>query len=133
MLRMKPSGWTIVASLLALGCGRVSFDLTGDGGITGDGQGQGDGAMVDVPDNAMTIKFGERPTADVTGVTFDTFISNEVGESTLNYGATDELGYVQPTRTALLAARGRGTDYHFNQIVGWKVARDGAVTFHGET
>ena len=36
-------------------------------------------------------------------------------------------------RTALLAARGIGTDYHFNQIVGWKIARDGAVTFHGET
>lgn len=47
--------------------------------------------------------------------------------------ATDEAGYVQPTRAALLAARGLGTDYHFNQIVGWKVARDGAVTFHGET
>lgn len=47
--------------------------------------------------------------------------------------ATDEAGYVQPTRAALLEARGLGTDYHFNQIVGWKVARDGAVTFHGET
>lgn len=47
--------------------------------------------------------------------------------------ATDEAGYVQPTRAALLEARGLGTDYHFNQIVGWKVARDGAVTFHGQT
>lgn len=47
--------------------------------------------------------------------------------------ATDEAGFVQPTRRALLAARGRGTDYHFNHIVGWKLARDGQVTFHGET
>lgn len=47
--------------------------------------------------------------------------------------ATDEAGFVQPTRQALIAARGAGTDYHFNQIVGWKVARDGAITFHGET
>jgi sulfane dehydrogenase subunit SoxC len=56
------------------------------------------------------------------------------GESaTLLSRATDETGAVQPTRTELVRARGRGTDYHFNQIVGWKVARDGGVTFHGET
>lgn len=55
------------------------------------------------------------------------------GEHVLLSRATDEAGYVQPTRAALLEARGPGTDYHFNQIVGWKVARDGAVTFHGLT
>jgi len=47
--------------------------------------------------------------------------------------ATDETGETQPTRTALIARRGIGTDYHFNQIVGWQVARDGAITFHGES
>ncbi|MBI2407364.1 MAG: sulfite dehydrogenase [Gemmatimonadetes bacterium] len=47
--------------------------------------------------------------------------------------ATDETGYVQPTRTALLKVRGIGTDFHFNPIVGWKVAANGAVTFHAET
>ena len=47
--------------------------------------------------------------------------------------ATDETGYVQPTRTALLAVRGPGTDYHYNQIVGCDVAADGAVTFFGES
>jgi sulfane dehydrogenase subunit SoxC len=47
--------------------------------------------------------------------------------------ATDETGYVQPTRSALIAARGIGTDYHFNQIVGCDVATDGAVTFFGES
>lgn len=55
------------------------------------------------------------------------------GEHVLLSRATDEAGFVQPTRATLLAARGLGTDYHFNQIVGWKVARDGAVTFHGLT
>jgi hypothetical protein len=40
---------------------------------------------------------------------------------------------VQPTRTALLAVRGAGTDYHFNQIVGWDVKNDGHCFFHGET
>jgi sulfane dehydrogenase subunit SoxC len=47
--------------------------------------------------------------------------------------AHDDAGYVQPTRTALVEARGPGTDYHFNPILGWKVARDGVVTFHGAT
>ena len=47
--------------------------------------------------------------------------------------ATDETGYVQPTRTVLLGVRGIGTDYHFNHIVGWKVQGDGRVFYHGET
>jgi sulfane dehydrogenase subunit SoxC len=47
--------------------------------------------------------------------------------------ATDETGYVQPTRAALIKVRGIGTDFHFNPIVGWKVAANGAVTFHAET
>jgi sulfane dehydrogenase subunit SoxC len=43
--------------------------------------------------------------------------------------ATDETGYSQPTRKALLAVRGPGTQYHFNNIRAWKIAADGAVTF----
>jgi len=54
-------------------------------------------------------------------------------EAVLLSRATDETGYVQPTRKALINVRGIGTDFHFNQIVGWKVAADGKVTFHGET
>lgn len=45
--------------------------------------------------------------------------------------ATDETGYVQPTRADLVAARGPGTDYHFNQIVGWQLGADGTMTYHG--
>lgn len=47
--------------------------------------------------------------------------------------ATDEAGFVQPTHTALVAKRGPGTDYHFNQIVGWRVEKSGRVLFHGES
>ncbi len=54
-------------------------------------------------------------------------------EATLLSRATDETGYVQPTRTTLIEVRGIGTDFHFNPIVGWKVQRDGRVSFHGET
>ncbi|HEX4935183.1 MAG TPA: hypothetical protein VFV33_18490, partial [Gemmatimonadaceae bacterium] len=47
--------------------------------------------------------------------------------------ATDETGYVQPTRTQLLEVRGIGTDFHFNPIYGARVQADGKVFFHGET
>ena len=47
--------------------------------------------------------------------------------------ATDDAGFVQPTRTALRAKRGPGTDYHFNPILGWHVEESGRVLFHGET
>ena len=53
--------------------------------------------------------------------------------ATLLSRATDETGYVQPTRAELLKVRGPGTDYHFNQIVGWSVGTDGAMTFQGES
>jgi sulfane dehydrogenase subunit SoxC len=42
--------------------------------------------------------------------------------------ATDETGYVQPTREALIAVRGLNSGYHFNGIKLWKVQADGAVT-----
>jgi len=47
--------------------------------------------------------------------------------------ATDETGYVQPTRTELIRVRGEGTAYHFNPIYGWRVMSNGRVFFHGAT
>ena len=41
--------------------------------------------------------------------------------------AVDESGYTQPTRRRLLAARGRHGFYHYNAIVTWAVAANGAV------
>ena len=54
-------------------------------------------------------------------------------EAVLLSRATDETGYTQPTRKALIGVRGIGTDYHFNQIVGSRVQADGRVLFHGDT
>ncbi len=54
-------------------------------------------------------------------------------EAVLMSRATDDTGYVQPTRTELLTVRGIGTDFHFNPINAWKVAADGHVTYVGET
>jgi sulfane dehydrogenase subunit SoxC len=54
-------------------------------------------------------------------------------EAVLLSRATDEKGFVQPTYRALVEARGAGTDYHSNQIVGWKVESSGKVLLHGRT
>ncbi|PYQ95190.1 MAG: sulfite dehydrogenase [Acidobacteria bacterium] len=42
--------------------------------------------------------------------------------------AIDETGYVQPTRAALIAARGTNSIYHYNGIKFWSVRSDGTVT-----
>jgi sulfane dehydrogenase subunit SoxC len=54
-------------------------------------------------------------------------------ESLLMSRAVDDQSYVQPTTGELLAARGPGTDYHFNGIRAWRVARGGTITFEGAT
>ncbi|HEY9194144.1 MAG TPA: sulfite dehydrogenase [Methyloversatilis sp.] len=42
--------------------------------------------------------------------------------------ATDETGYLQPERAALLAERGRAGYFHYNAIVTWAVDDDGLVS-----
>jgi sulfane dehydrogenase subunit SoxC len=42
--------------------------------------------------------------------------------------ATDETGYVQPTRDELIAVRGTNSGYHFNGIKLWKISSDGSVS-----
>ena len=48
-------------------------------------------------------------------------------EAMLESRATDETGYIQPTKAFLLAQRGTGPTYHYNGIQSWKVAADGSV------
>lgn len=49
------------------------------------------------------------------------------GPALIQSRATDETGYRQPTREALVAARGTNSIYHFNGIYGWQVAAGGSV------
>ncbi len=42
--------------------------------------------------------------------------------------ATDETGYMQPTRDALVAARGTHSYFHYNAIVSWRVSAQGRVS-----
>ena len=48
-------------------------------------------------------------------------------EAVIASRAIDETGYVQPTREALIAARGTNSIYHYNGIKFWKVRTDGTV------
>jgi sulfane dehydrogenase subunit SoxC len=50
------------------------------------------------------------------------------GETVLQSRCADDSRYVQPTRAALVAARGVHSSYHYNAIQSWKVDRDGQVT-----
>jgi sulfane dehydrogenase subunit SoxC len=49
-------------------------------------------------------------------------------ESVIASRATDDTGYVQPTRAALVAVRGVNSAYHYNGIKPWRVHADGTVT-----
>ena len=49
-------------------------------------------------------------------------------EAVIASRATDETGYVQPSREELIAVRGTNSAYHFNGTKFWKVHADGTVT-----
>jgi sulfane dehydrogenase subunit SoxC len=48
-------------------------------------------------------------------------------EALLESRATDETGYMQPTKAFLQSIRGTGPTYHYNGIQTWKVLADGSV------
>jgi sulfane dehydrogenase subunit SoxC len=50
------------------------------------------------------------------------------GEALIASRGEDEAGNVQPTRPALVEARGLNAGYHHNAIQAWRVAADGTVT-----
>jgi len=41
--------------------------------------------------------------------------------------ATDDSGYVQPTRKALLASRGKHGFFHYNAIISWEITEEGDI------
>lgn len=51
----------------------------------------------------------------------------EGAPAVLQSRATDDTGYVQPTRAQLVARRGLNSIYHFNAVQSWRVAADGSV------
>ncbi|MFN8669670.1 MAG: sulfite dehydrogenase [Gemmatimonadaceae bacterium] len=114
--RMASPGWRPISGLAWSGRGRIrAVEVSVDGGTSW---------------HAAELLTAPLPKAHVR---FQYMWNWTGGEHVLLSRAIDETGYIQPTRTALIAARGIGTDYHYNNIVGARVATDGSVTFFGDT
>jgi sulfane dehydrogenase subunit SoxC len=114
--KLADKGWRSVSGVAWSGRGRITrVEVSADGGTTWhDAELQGT-----VHSKAHTR--------------FAMMWNWEGSQAVLLSRATDETGYVQPTRKALMDARGTGTDYHNNAIRGWRVEPDGGVFFHWET
>ena len=109
-------GWCVITGLAWSGRGNITrVEVSTDGG------------------NTWTSAELQAPVLSKCTTRFRHVWKYDGGEALLMSRAVDETGYVQPTRTQLLAARGAGTFYHLNNIRGWKVERGGKVFFHVET
>ncbi len=109
-------GWRPITGLAWSGRGRITrVEVSADGGTTWN-----DADLIG-------------PSLPKSAVRFQRMWEWNGSEAVLLSRATDEKGYVQPTLRAFIAARGAGTDYHYNQILGWRVEPSGKVLFHWET
>jgi sulfane dehydrogenase subunit SoxC len=109
-------GWRPISGLAWTGRGKITrVEISTDGGATWQ-----DAAL-------------QSPVLSKAHTRFTHMWRWEGNEAVLLSRATDETGYVQPTRTELILARGIGTLYHWNPIYGWKVSANGRVFFHGAT
>jgi sulfane dehydrogenase subunit SoxC len=114
--RLSKPGWWPISGLAWSGRGRITrVDVSVDGGKTWE--------------NAELLG-SILPKAHTR---FQTMWQWDGKEHLLMSRAVDDTGYTQPTMAQLRAVRGPGTDYHFNAIRAWRVARDGTVTFEAST
>jgi len=114
--RLTTAGWWAIRGLAWSGRGRITrVDVSTDGGATW---------------QEAELRSPATPKAHTR---FELPWRWTGNESLLMSRAVDETGYVQPRMAELRPVRGAGTDYHFNPIRGWRVARDGAVTFEANT
>ncbi len=114
--QIAAQGWRPVNGLAWSGRGTIKrVEVSTDGGTTWH-----DAELLGTPQRKATVRFQH-------------MWEWKGDEAVLLSRASDDAGFVQPTRKALIAERGVATDYHYNQILGCKVGRDGRVSFFGET
>ncbi len=112
--RLTGPGWWEIRGLAWSGRGQIArVDVSADGGRTW---------------RAATL---DEPVLPKCHTRFRLPWRWDGAEAVLMSRAADETGYVQPTTDALVAARGPGTSYHFNNIRAWRVGRDGTVRLAG--
>jgi len=114
--KLSGPGWWPITGLAWSGRGRVSrVDVSVDGGTSWIGA-----------ELLTTV-------APKSHARFQYMWKWDGNETMIMSRAVDDQGYVQPTMAQLKAVRGAGTDYHFNSIRAWRVAKDGTVTFEAAT
>ena len=112
--RLNGPGWWQIRGIAWTGRGRITrVEISTDGGASWE-----DAEL-------------QEPVLEKCHVRFRKLWNWNGRQATLMSRATDETGYVQPTREELRRARGSYTRYHFNQIRSWRVERDGRVFFAG--
>lgn len=105
-------GWQEISGLAWTGRGKIArVDVSTDGG------------------RSWTAATLQEPVPSKAHTRFRLMWEWRGEQTSLMSRAVDETGYVQPTRALFESTRGKGTDYHYNFIRVWNVARDGAVTF----
>jgi len=114
--KLTGAGWWPITGLAWSGRGRITrVDISVDGGKS-----WAEAELL----SPLTAK---------TQVRFQYLWNWKGTEAMIMSRAVDDQGYVQPTLAQLKAARGPGTDYHFNSIRAWRIATDGTVTFEAAT
>jgi len=109
-------GWRAISGLAWSGRGKIArVEVSSDGGLSW---------------HDATL---QEPVVSKAHARFTTMWRWDGSEAVLLSRATDETGYVQPTRAELIRARGIGTLYHYNPIYGWRVMSNGRVFFRGDT
>ncbi len=109
-------GWVEIRGLAWTGRGKINrVDLSTDGG------------------RSWTPAALQEPVLSKAHTRFRALWQWDGKETEIMSRAVDETGYLQPTRAALIEARGVGsTPSHVNPITAWKVKRDGQVVYRAE-
>jgi sulfane dehydrogenase subunit SoxC len=109
-------GWVEIRGLAWSGRGRISrVDISTDGGKN------------------WQPALLQEPVMSLAHVRFSFLWKWNGQETEIMSRAVDETGYVQPTRSQLIAARGKGAvPYHLNPITAWRIKRNGEVVFREE-
>jgi sulfane dehydrogenase subunit SoxC len=109
-------GWVEITGIAWSGSGKIArVDVSTDGGRTW---------------SAARL---QEPVLSKAHTRFRHLLNWTGAETVIMSRATDETGYVQPTRAELLKLRGPGTTgYHLNPITGWVIRPDGTVVYKEE-
>jgi sulfane dehydrogenase subunit SoxC len=109
--KLDGAGIYEISGLAWSGCGKVAkVDVSADGG------------------RSWAAAMLQEPVSSKALTRFRVPWNWDGGPAVLQSRATDESGYVQPSRDALIARRGVRTIFHYNGITSWGVAPGGEVT-----